>query len=97
MHICQKRRLLLDPQLCLDKSSIPVVETRFLEVIFDSRSSFVPHLKNVKKEALNILNVIGNIEWGADKKVMLHLYRSLVRCKLDYGCIVYGSARKSYL
>ena len=28
---------------------------------------------------------------------MLHLYMSLVRSKLDYGCIVYGSARKSYL
>ena len=25
------------------------------------------------------------------------LYRSLVRSKLDYGCIIYGSARKSYL
>ena len=28
---------------------------------------------------------------------MLRLYRSLVRSKLDYGCNVYGSARKSYL
>ena len=28
---------------------------------------------------------------------MLRLYKSLVRSKLDYGCIVYGSASKSYL
>ena len=28
---------------------------------------------------------------------MLRLYRYLVRSKLDYGCIVYGSACKSYL
>ena len=28
---------------------------------------------------------------------MLRLYRSLIRSKLDYGYIVYGSARKSYL
>ena len=49
-------------------------------------------------KALNILKVIGNTEWGADRKVMLRLYRSkLVRSKLDYGCIVYGSAHKSYL
>ena len=34
---------------------------------------------------------------GADKSVLLNLYRSLVRSKLDYGCIVYGSARPSYL
>ena len=28
---------------------------------------------------------------------LLHLYRSLVRSKLDYGSVVYGSARESYL
>ena len=75
-------------------------ETKFLGVIFERKLSFLPHLKYVKKravKALNILNVIGNTEWGTDRKIMLRLYRSLVRSKLDYGCIVYGSARKSYL
>ena len=28
---------------------------------------------------------------------LLKLYRSLVRSKLDFGCFIYGSARKSYL
>ena len=46
---------------------------------------------------MNILKVIGNTDWGAVRKVMLRIYRSLIRYKLDYGCIVYGSARKSYL
>ena len=41
--------------------------------------------------------MIGNTELGADREVMLRLYISLVRSKLDYGCIVYGCARKSYL
>ena len=101
MHICQKRGLHLDPQIFLDKSPVPVVEkTKFLGVIFDRKLSFIPHLKYVKKKALkalNILTVIGNTEWGADRKVMIRLYRSLIRSKLDYGCIVYGSTRKSYL
>ena len=35
--------------------------------------------------------------WGADQHTLLHLYRSLVRSKLDYGSVVYGSARESYL
>ena len=34
---------------------------------------------------------------GADWTTLLKLYGSLVRSKLDYGCIIYGSARKSYL
>ena len=33
----------------------------------------------------------------ADRKVLLCLYRALIRSKLDYGCIVYGSARQSYI
>ena len=35
--------------------------------------------------------------WGGDRSVLLNLYSSLVRSKLDYGSIVYGSARKSYI
>ena len=34
---------------------------------------------------------------AADRIVLLRLYRSLVPSKLDYGCIVYGSARRSVL
>ena len=35
--------------------------------------------------------------WGADRTTLLKLYWALVRSKLDYGCIIYGSARKSNL
>ena len=34
---------------------------------------------------------------GADRTTLPKLYQSLVGSKLDYGCIIYGSARKSYL
>ena len=66
-------------------------ETKFLGVIFDRKLYFIPHLKYIKQKALKALNIkriIGNTEWGADGKVMLRLYRSLIRPKLDYGCIV---------
>ena len=33
----------------------------------------------------------------ADQHMLLHLYRSLVCSKLNYGRVVYGSARESYL
>ena len=87
----------------MDKSPILVVEdTTFLGIIFDRRLSFVPHLKYVPK--MDIKNpeylekeVIANTESGADQNVMLQHYIALVRSKLDYGCIVYGSACKSYL
>ena len=31
-------------------------------------------------------------EWGADQKTLMMIYRSLIRSKIDYGCIVYNSA-----
>ena len=35
--------------------------------------------------------------WEADQDTLLNLYRTLIRSKLDYGCVVYSSARRSYL
>ena len=43
------------------------------------------------------MKVLSHTSWGVDRTVLLHLYRSLIRSKLDYGAIVYGSAPKSYL
>ncbi len=75
-------------------------ESKFLGLIFDRNLSFIPHITNLKKKcqkALNLLKVVSHQNWGADKDTILTLYRAIVRSKLDYGSIVYGSARPSYL
>ena len=101
VHFCQLRKLHDDPELYLYGSPIPVVEEfKFLGVIFDRKLSFIPHIKYLKAKclkAMNLLKVLSHTNWGADRTVLLQLYRSLIRSKLDYGSIVYGSARKSYL
>ena len=101
VHFHKKRGILADPNLTLNGKQIKVVrETKFLGLIFDQKLSFIPHLKALKTKclkALDIIKVVANQEWGADKSVLLKLYRSFVRSKLDYGCIVYGSARPSYI
>ena len=48
-------------------------------------------------KSIEPLRVVAHTDWGADRKILLNLYRTIVRSKLDYGCIVYGSARPSYL
>ena len=87
MHFCNKRKLHPDPELKLYNSSIKVVkETKFLGLIFDNKLTFLPHIKMLKTKclkALDILKVVSNTDWGADKTVLLNLYRSLVRSKLD--------------
>ena len=65
LSVCISAYLHLDQQLLLDKGPIPVVEIKFLGIIFDRRLSFVPHLKYVKTKvlkALNILKVVGKTE-----------------------------------
>ena len=101
VHFCKLRKVHNDPVLYLYGSPIPVVEeSKFLGVIFDRKLSIIPHIRYLKAKclrALNLLKVLSHTSWGADRFTLLHLYRSLVRSKLDYGSIVYGSARKSYL
>ena len=48
-------------------------------------------------KALQLLRVVAHTDWGTDKSTLLKLYKSLVRSKLDYGCFIYWSARKSYI
>ena len=101
MHFCHLWKAHNDPILTLDGTPIPVVEeNKFLGVIFDRKLSFIPHIKQLKakcQKALNLLRVVAHTDWGADRKVLLNLYRTIIRSKLDYGSIIYGSARKSYL
>ena len=100
VHFCQLRKLHDNPQLYLYGSLIPVVDEAKFGVIFDRKRSFIPHIKYLKAKclkALNLLKVLSHTSWGADRTFLLHFYRSLIRSKLDYVAIVYGSARKSYL
>ena len=90
-----------DPEIKLKNGKIKSVkETKFLGIIFDQKLNFLSHIKYLKKscqQALNALKVVAHSDWGADRRTLLRLYRALVRSKLDYGSIVYGSARDSYL
>ena len=101
IHFCNSRKLHPDPVLTLYNQNIVVVkEVKFLGIIFDNKLSFIPHLKYLRTKcarALNLMRVVGHKDWGANSETLLTLYRSLIRSKLDYGCVVYGSAKKSYI
>ena len=101
VHFHQHRGLFPDPVIRLNKSAIKVAkEAKFLGIIFDQKLNFRSHLRYLKTsclKALNVLRVVAHTSWGADKFTLLRLYRALIRSKLDYGCMVYGCARNSYL
>ena len=78
VHFCQLRKHHLDPQLYLNGTHIPTI-------------SFIPHITSLKSrctKSLDLIKVLSNTTWGANRKVLLHLYRAFIRSKLDYGCMV---------
>ena len=78
-----------------------LLKRRSNSLVFSSKEiNLIPHIKNIKdkcRKALQLLRVISSKNWGGDRTTLLRIYRSHIRSKLDYGCIVYGSARRSYL
>ena len=68
--------------------------------MWDTKLNFCAHIKYLKSKctkALNLLKSLAHTDWGGDLPTLLKLYRSLIRSKLDYGSIVYGSTRNSYI
>jgi hypothetical protein len=101
VHFCNQRRLHDDPILTLNGVPIPVVEeAKFLGLIFDRKLNFKAHIAATRRKCnnpINLLKVLSHFDWGADRKILLQLFRSLVRSKIDYGLVVYGAARPSYM
>ena len=101
VHFSRLRGLFPVPALSLYQQPIPFqTEARFLGLIFDSKLSFIPHIRYLRKScflALNVLRILASTFWGADCTPLLQIYQAVVRSKLEYGSIVYGSARPSAL
>ena len=101
MHFCRLRGVHPDPDLVLYGRRLSCVpEAKFLGLTFDSRLTWVPHLKSLKAscmKALNLLRVLAHTSWGADCRTLLHLFRALVSSKLSYGSEVYSSGTESRL
>ena len=73
---------------------------RFLGLKFDGRLTWKAHVKYLKQvavPALNLLKHLTGTSWGADRKSLLMIYKSLVRSKFDYGSQAYGTATEHTL
>ena len=101
VHFCNQQKLHLDPVLKLDNTKIPVVDQyKYLGVIFDRKLSFILHIKYLRtkcNKTIQLLRTIAHTDWGGSKETLLKLYCSLIRSKLDYGCLIYGVTRKTYV
>jgi hypothetical protein len=102
--IFQKRKLtssVLFPPLLLYNNQIPVQETtKYLGVLLDSKLTYANHIKELKAKcyrAMNTLRYISHPRTGCNRKILLQIYKSLIRSKLDYGSQIYNLTKKSTL
>ena len=68
MHFCRLRNAHFNSELYLGNQKIKVVnETKFLGIIFDSKLTFLPHIKALKGvkclKALDIIKAVANKNW----------------------------------
>ena len=73
---------------------------KFLGVVLDSRLTMVKHVEHIKAKCskrLNLFRCIAGTEYGADRKTLLHLYKTLVLPIIEYGAVIYAGASDNTL
>jgi len=78
-----------------------VNQYRYLGVVLDApRLRWEPQINSLKLNCIPIMNLlqcISSRHWGADRAVLIKLYKVLIRSRLDYAAAFYGSAAHSNL
>lgn len=91
-----RKRNVTRPKIYLNTICLPFTENiTILGLTFDSKLTWKPHILKTKKSAyqnLRVIKTLSHLEWGAEFSILLNLYRTLVRSKLDYGSICYGNS-----
>ncbi|XP_043264231.1 uncharacterized protein LOC122404362, partial [Colletes gigas] len=86
------------PRLFLGNRILSVVnQVKILGLMFDSKLTWIPHIKQIKETCANIMKAIASKTWGADFKILISTYKALIRSKLDYGSVVYSPAKLTTL
>jgi len=67
-------------------------ESKYLGISFQRNGSFSTHIQKVVtkcQDRLNVIRLLKSTSWGAGKRQLLTVYRSLVRSAMDYGTEAY--------
>ena len=62
--------------------------------------SWKPHIEYIIdkcKIRMNLMRAVSGYHWGASKKALLLIYKSLITSVIDYGDVVYSTANESNL
>ena len=101
IHFHRKRGRQEPPRLTLDGAPIMHASSiKYLGMILDQKMTWKDHITQLKTDTikrLDLLKCLSANSWGADRVTMMRIYRAIIRSKLDYGCMIYGSAKENIL
>jgi hypothetical protein len=90
-----------DPLLFLSGQRIPnASKAKFLGIIFDAKLLWKEHIQMIINKCIrikNVFSIIAKASYAPSHKSLCTLYKSLVRSRIDYGLIAYGSTNKTNL
>ena len=69
-------------------------------VVCDERLTFKKHVDSIVSKCEKVINVMRSLSgslWGAGQDTQIMIYRAMVRSRIDYGCLCYGTAAKTIL
>ena len=85
----------LCPPLRINNNAIPMVEeVKYLGVILDSRlnlHSLVEYVKSRVQQRMSILKCVSGKGYGADRVVLLRMYKAMIRPILEYASFIIDS------
>ena len=76
------------------------LQALFLGLTFDNHLHWTNHLKTLRTKcytSLNVLKMINNKNYSPPNRIMLSIYRTTVRNKIDYGSIICRSTSQTRL
>ena len=90
-----------DPRLFLNGHPIRIKKkVKFLGLLFDSKLLWKDHIEMVVNYCIRLKSLFSTLATarpGPSMQTLLLLFKSLVRSKIDYGLIAYGSASNTNL
>ena len=73
---------------------------KILGILFDSKNTWIPHLKTIRKDSLlrmNILKCLAHKSWGSHSSSLLQIYKALILSKLEYNSYLFIKAKTTAL
>ena len=84
----RRRKVETIPNIIFQKCTIEVVNSfKYLGVVVNSKLSWNEHINQVcqtAQKAMNILRSLSSVRWGCCPRILLSLYRALIRSRLEY-------------